>query len=97
MDPCRAETRCRAETHSPQGALENRSLIGSWLADGLDAWLGIADALNLGGLRTVLLADPDDSSPRITHAAPSPRPSTSGQWVDARQAASLPSLSERAA
>lgn len=85
-------------THpSTQATLERLPLIGPWLTDGLDAWLGIADALNLGGLRSVLLADPDDSSPRITHADPSSPSSTSGQWVDARQAAPSSSLSDRAA
>lgn len=88
----------KAETPSTQEALERLPMIGTWLADGLDAWLGLADALNLGGLRTVLLADPDDhSSPRITHADASSPSSTSGQWVDARQAAPSSSLSDRAA
>ena len=88
----------KAETPSTQDSLERLPVIGSWLADGFDAWLGLADALNLGGLRNVLLADPDDhTSPRITHADPASPSSTSGQWVDARQAALSSSLSDRAA
>ncbi|MCC5887676.1 MAG: hypothetical protein JJT88_14675 [Gammaproteobacteria bacterium] len=82
---------------SKQDSLERLPVIGPWLADSFDAWLGIADALNLGGLRTVLLADPEDSSSRITHADPSSPSSTSGQWVDARQAAPSSPLSDRAA
>lgn len=88
-----------SKTETPtQDTLDRLPVIGSWLADGLDAWLGIADALNLCGLRAVLLADPDDqASPRITHADRSSPSSTPGQRVDARQAAPSSSLSDRAA
>lgn len=87
----------KVEPQTTQDALERLPVIGSWLADGLDAWLGLADALNLGGLRTVLLADPEDTSPRITPADPASPSSTSGQWVDAHQTAPSSSLSDRAA
>ncbi|TVS16351.1 MAG: hypothetical protein EA417_10415 [Gammaproteobacteria bacterium] len=87
-----------ADPTSPQDALERFPVIGGWLADSFDAWVGIADALNLGGLRTVLLADPDEASPdRITRADPTSPPSTSGQWIDDQQAPDSPSLSSRAA
>lgn len=87
----------RTQPPSTPDTLERLPVIGSWLADGLDAWLGIADAFNLGGLRTVLLADPDAHSSRIKQADPASPSSTSGQWVDARQATPSSSLSDRAA
>ncbi len=85
-----------ADRNSTGDALEQLPIIGRWLADSFDAWLGVADALNLGGLRTVLLADPkDDLSQRIKQADPSSPYSTSGQWVDTRQASE--SMSDKAA
>lgn len=86
-----------ADHASTQDALERLPLIGRWLADGFDAWLGVADALNLGGLRTVLLADPEDALPqRIKQADPAFPSSTSGQPVDSCQAPRS-SLSDQAA
>ncbi len=87
-----------ADQSSPQDALERVPVIGGWLADSFDAWLGIADALNLGGLRTVLLADPEEASPeRITHADSAAPSSTSGQWLDAPGESDSQSCSSRAA
>lgn len=87
-----------ADQGSTADTLERLPIIGRWLVDGLDAWLGVADALNLGGLRTVLLADPDDDlSQRIKRADPASPSSTSGQWVDSRPASGSSPLSDRAA
>lgn len=91
-------TASQPPTEPSTDAIEGLPLVGPWLADSIHAWLGLADALNLGALRHVLLADPDDlPSPGITRADTTPSSSTFGQWVDLSQAAGSSPPSDRAA
>jgi hypothetical protein len=73
--------------------LERVPVLGRMAVDALDAWLGLLDAMNLGGLHTVLRTTPDrlspDRRPHGDHRAP---PLRDGRTGGARPAArsSLP-------
>lgn len=76
--------------------LERVPVVGRMAVDAIDAWLGLVDAMFLGGLRRTLLTHPDSLSPRAQQDDRlSPR-SNGCQPDDVRAARSLP-LPDRAA
>lgn len=48
----------------PVTSLERVPVVGRMAVDAFDAWLGLVDAMSLGGLRKVLLTHPESLSPR---------------------------------
>ncbi len=69
-----------------RAGLERLPLVGRVLADSFEAWTGLADAMNLGALRSVLDAETAPSPSAAPPASPEPRegrPEVSGAVADA--------------
>lgn len=85
--------------------MERVPVFGRMAVDAFDAWLGLVDAMNLGGLRTLLLNETADRSESLSPSAPAPvairsdRPSprSTGSTPEDHQAARSLPLSHRAA